>query len=107
LRCQSATLAKGQLISKCPIGVIVWTKIPTKDLTNFCPKWSKKPIYHTRAIITRFGSKIKEFPHLVHKWSLLYNINRSEKWGKKYISRVLFVIHGGLHHILKGHFKIN
>ena len=26
--------AKGQLISKCPFGVIVWTKIPTKKLTN-------------------------------------------------------------------------
>ena len=30
--------AKGQLISKCPFGVIVWTKIPTKNLTNFCPR---------------------------------------------------------------------
>ena len=30
--------AKGQLISKCPFGVIVWTKIPMKNLTNFCPR---------------------------------------------------------------------
>ena len=30
-------IGKGQLISKCPFGVIVWTKIPTKNLTNFCP----------------------------------------------------------------------
>ena len=29
----------GQLISKCPFGVIVWTKIPTKNLTNFCPRF--------------------------------------------------------------------
>ena len=29
---------KGQLISKCPFGVIVWTKLPTKNLTNFCPR---------------------------------------------------------------------
>ena len=29
---------KGQLISKCPFGVIVWTKIATKNLTNFCPR---------------------------------------------------------------------
>ena len=29
---------KGLLISKCPFGVIVWTKIPMKNLTNFCPK---------------------------------------------------------------------
>ena len=33
-----ASRAKGQLISKCPLGVIVWTKIPTKKLTNFCPR---------------------------------------------------------------------
>ena len=29
---------KGQLISKYPFGVIVFTKIPTKNLTNFCPR---------------------------------------------------------------------
>ena len=27
----------GQLISKCPLGVIVSTKIPTKKFDNFCP----------------------------------------------------------------------
>jgi hypothetical protein len=35
------TAAKGQLILICPFGVIVWTKIPTKNLTNFCPRISK------------------------------------------------------------------
>ena len=29
---------KGQLISKCPFGVIVWTKIPTKKFDKFCPR---------------------------------------------------------------------
>ena len=29
--------AKGQLISKCHLGVIVSTKIPTKIFDNFCP----------------------------------------------------------------------
>jgi dynein heavy chain 2 len=29
---------KGQLISKCPFGVILWTKIPTKKFDNFCPR---------------------------------------------------------------------
>ena len=32
---------KGQLISKwtkCPFGVIVWTKIPTKKIDKFCPR---------------------------------------------------------------------
>ena len=28
---------KGQLISKCPFGVIVWTKIPTKKFPGFLP----------------------------------------------------------------------
>ena len=28
---------KGQLISKCPFGVIVWTKIPTKMFPGFLP----------------------------------------------------------------------
>ena len=28
---------KGQLISKCPFGVIVWTKILTIFFGNFCP----------------------------------------------------------------------
>jgi hypothetical protein len=35
--------AKGQLISKRPFGVIVWTKIQTKNLTNSAlesEKWS-------------------------------------------------------------------
>ena len=30
-------LAKGQSISKCPFGVIVWTKIPTKIFPRFLP----------------------------------------------------------------------
>ena len=29
--------AKGQLVSKCPFGVIVWTKLATKKFDNFCP----------------------------------------------------------------------
>ena len=39
--------AKGQLISKRPFGVIVWTKIPTKNLTNSAlesEKWSNYKI---------------------------------------------------------------
>ena len=29
---------KGQLISECPFGIIVWTKIPTKLFLDFCPE---------------------------------------------------------------------
>ena len=28
---------KGQLISKCPFGVIIWTKIPTNFFPGFLP----------------------------------------------------------------------
>ena len=31
--------SKGQLISKCPFGFIVWTKIPTKLFLDFCPEF--------------------------------------------------------------------
>ena len=29
---------KGQLISKCPFGVMVWTKVQTNKFDNFCPR---------------------------------------------------------------------
>ena len=32
------TWAKGQLIPKCPFGVIVWTKISMKKFDKFCPR---------------------------------------------------------------------
>ena len=35
-------IAKGQLISKCPFGVIVWTKIPTKFFPGFLPQPLKR-----------------------------------------------------------------
>ena len=34
---ETHTPVKGQLISKCPFGVIVWTKIPTKNFPKFLP----------------------------------------------------------------------
>ena len=34
----SCRTSKGQLISKCPFGIIVWTKIPTKLFLDFCPE---------------------------------------------------------------------
>ena len=30
---------KGQLISKCPFGVIIWTNLPPKNLTNSALEW--------------------------------------------------------------------
>ena len=35
---QKKPISKGQLISKCPFSVIVWTKIPTKKIDKFCPR---------------------------------------------------------------------
>ena len=34
---RTSKVTKGQLISKCPFGVIVWTKIPTKKFDKFLP----------------------------------------------------------------------
>ena len=34
-------VVKGQLISKCPLGVIVWTKIPMKKFDKFCPRMGR------------------------------------------------------------------
>ena len=36
--CYCLIPAKGQLISKYPFGIIVWTKIPTKLFLDFCPE---------------------------------------------------------------------
>ena len=36
------TLFKGQLISKCLLGVIIWTKIPTKFFPGFLPQPLKR-----------------------------------------------------------------
>ena len=33
------TFLEGQLISKCPFCIIVWTKIPTKLFLDFCPEF--------------------------------------------------------------------
>ena len=44
------SIGKGQLISKCPFGVIVWTKKPTKNLTISAlefEKWSNHKIKST------------------------------------------------------------
>ena len=35
---------KGQIISKCLLGVIIWTKIATKKFDNFCPGGQIKKI---------------------------------------------------------------
>ena len=36
---QQSKITKGQLISKCHFGLIVWTKIPTKIFLDFCPEF--------------------------------------------------------------------
>ena len=35
---EKTIFVKGQVISKCPFGFIVWTKLPTKLFLNFCPE---------------------------------------------------------------------
>ena len=50
---------KGQLISKCPFGVIVWTKIPTKKFDKYLPLIFKYIILH-----------FAFFPHCSSSWHL-------------------------------------
>ena len=37
-------VSKGDLITKCPFSVIIWTKIPTKKFDNFYPRILKSEI---------------------------------------------------------------
>ena len=37
----SSNSTKGQLISQCPFGVIVSTKIPTEKIDKFCPRMGR------------------------------------------------------------------
>ena len=48
-------LVEGQLISKCPFGVIVWTKIPTKFFPGFLSKPLKR--YQIKKIVQESQSK--------------------------------------------------
>ena len=41
---ESSNSNKGQIISKCLLGVIVWTKLATKKFDNFCPGCQIKKI---------------------------------------------------------------
>ena len=36
---ENSSVTKCQLILKCPFGIIVWTKIPTKLFLDFCPEF--------------------------------------------------------------------
>ena len=55
----SGANTKGQLISKCPFGVIGWTKIPTKKFDNFCPGGQIKKIKALSYINYRLFNVIK------------------------------------------------
>jgi hypothetical protein len=37
-RYHESLFTKGQFISKCPFGVIIWTKTPMKISEHFCPR---------------------------------------------------------------------
>ena len=54
---------KGQLISRCPYGVIVWTKIPTKKFTKKSEKWSNHKI---KALIIVFNTLKTPYNHIGH-----------------------------------------
>ena len=78
---------KGQLISKCPFGVIVSTKIPTKKFDKFCPT-------HSRAEFVKFFGGIlvqtmKPKGHFEINWPL----NNQRKKGDRFVQNFgLFTI---------------
>ena len=101
---------KGQLISKCLFGFLVWTKSPTKLFLNFCPEifW------------TFVGASWKLFEascRLPYSWYYLLSPQEAEKAsreaprkvqkisGQKYRNNSV----GFLEEVLtpKGHFEIN
>ena len=45
---------KGQLISKCPFGVVVSTKIPTKNLTISALEFEKWSNHNIKALYNAF-----------------------------------------------------
>ena len=47
---------KGQLTSKCPFGVIVWTKIPTKNLTNSALEFEEWSNHEMKALYNVFNT---------------------------------------------------
>jgi hypothetical protein len=62
-------ITKGQLISKCPFGIIVWTKIPTKLFLDSCPEF----------FCTFLGASWKLF---WLPWDLDFNIINKEAYRK-------------------------
>ena len=57
--------AKGQLISKCPFGVIVLTKKPTKKFDNFCPrKFEKRSNHKIKAPYNVFNTLNSPYNHM-------------------------------------------
>ena len=49
VKVSKTNFTKGQLISKCPFGFIVSTKIPTEKFDKFCPRMG-------RAVFVKFFS---------------------------------------------------
>ena len=50
LNFQNSKIGKGQLISKCPFGVIVWTKIPTRISALASKKRLNQKLYCTNYV---------------------------------------------------------
>ena len=57
-------LSKGQLISKCPFGVIVWTKIPTKKLTISALEFEKWSNHKIKALYNVFNALDSPYNHM-------------------------------------------
>jgi hypothetical protein len=57
-------ISKGQLISKCPFGVIVWTKIPTKNMINSALEFEKWSNHKIKALFIFFNTLKSPYNHI-------------------------------------------
>ena len=96
-------ITKGQLISKCPVGIIVWTKIPTKLFLDFCPEffcsflrasWKLFGLSGDLVSLQEAPKSFQEAPRKVQKIS-------GQKSRNNFVGIFVITI------IPKGHFEIN
>ena len=79
-------MTKGQVFSECPYGVIVWTKIPMKNLSNFS---SSGKI-----------NKVKTF-----SMPLSYDLTTFQILGQKFVKFFIGILVQTM--TPRGHFEIN
>ena len=60
----SQLLDKGKLILKCPFGVIIWTKIPTKNLTISALEFEKGSNHKIKALYNVLNEFLQSYNNM-------------------------------------------